>query len=165
LLSNFAATPFEFRGRRYASLEGFWQMMKYPEGPSDPRAKFRGADWKFTREQVAGLTGFEAKRAGALADANLKMIGITWVSFAGKHFEYRTPQPGEHYALIVEATRAKVRQNPEMEKVLLATGDLGLRPDHKQASDAPAAWRYHEILTQIRRELREQQRDPDRTAE
>jgi hypothetical protein len=24
LLSNFAATPFTFRGRRYASLEGFW---------------------------------------------------------------------------------------------------------------------------------------------
>src|SRR5436190_1259098 len=25
LLSNFAATPFEFHGKRYASLEGFWQ--------------------------------------------------------------------------------------------------------------------------------------------
>src|SRR5215831_2287245 len=30
LLSNFAATPFEFHGKRYASLEGFWQMMKFP---------------------------------------------------------------------------------------------------------------------------------------
>jgi hypothetical protein len=29
LLSNFAATPFTFRGQRYASLEGFWQMMLY----------------------------------------------------------------------------------------------------------------------------------------
>ena len=28
LLSNFAATPFTFHGQRYASLEGFWQMMK-----------------------------------------------------------------------------------------------------------------------------------------
>ena len=37
LLSNFAATPFTFRGKRYASLEGFWQMMLYPEGPDDPR--------------------------------------------------------------------------------------------------------------------------------
>jgi hypothetical protein len=26
LLSNFAPTPFTFRGQRYASLEGFWQM-------------------------------------------------------------------------------------------------------------------------------------------
>ena len=40
LLSNFAATPFMYRGKRYASLEGFWQMMLYPEGPNDPRAKF-----------------------------------------------------------------------------------------------------------------------------
>src|SRR5689334_1921367 len=39
LLSNFAATPFEFRGKHYASVEGFWQMMKYPESPNDPRAK------------------------------------------------------------------------------------------------------------------------------
>src|SRR5215472_14424044 len=35
LLSNFAATPFEFHGKRYASLEGFWQMMKFPEGLDD----------------------------------------------------------------------------------------------------------------------------------
>src|SRR5207248_9716621 len=42
LLSNFAATPFDFRGKRYASLEGFWQMMKYPEGPKDPRVTFPG---------------------------------------------------------------------------------------------------------------------------
>ena len=38
LLSNFAPTPFTFRGQRYASLEGFWQMMLYPDGPDDPRA-------------------------------------------------------------------------------------------------------------------------------
>src|ERR1700693_5877756 len=40
LLSNFAPTPFTFHGKRYASLEGFWQMMKYPEGTHDPRAIF-----------------------------------------------------------------------------------------------------------------------------
>src|SRR5271154_4165996 len=38
ILSNFAATPFTLRGKRFASVEGFWQMMLYPEGPSDPRA-------------------------------------------------------------------------------------------------------------------------------
>ena len=45
LLSNFAATPFVFRGRRDASLEGFWQMMLYPEGPNARwilRSKSRG---------------------------------------------------------------------------------------------------------------------------
>jgi hypothetical protein len=41
ILSNFAATPFAFQGRRYASVEGFWQMMLYPESSDDPRAKTR----------------------------------------------------------------------------------------------------------------------------
>src|SRR5438309_10656167 len=71
LLSNFAATPFTFRGRRYASLEGFWQMMKYPEGNDDPRATAPGVVWQYTREQVGQMTGFEAKRAGTLADNNM----------------------------------------------------------------------------------------------
>ncbi len=156
LLSNFAATPFVFKGKRYASLEGFWQMMKYPESPTDPRAKFAGLEWKFTREQVSQLTSFEAKAAGTLADQNMKKMGITWVSFAGKHFEYRPPKPGEHYRLIVAATRAKVDQNPEVKKVLLATGDLILKADHHQEPNAPAAWRYYEILTRIRRDLKKQ---------
>jgi predicted NAD-dependent protein-ADP-ribosyltransferase YbiA (DUF1768 family) len=153
LLSNFAATPFTFKGRRYASLEGFWQMMKYPEGPNDPRAKFPGIEWKYTREQVGQLTSFEAKSAGTLAEVNMKKMGITWATFAGKRFEYRPLAPGEHYRLIVAATRAKVSQNPEVRKVLLATGDLVLKPDHHQEPNAPAAWRYYEILTQIRNEL------------
>src|SRR5437868_5700641 len=70
LLSNFAATPFTFHGKKYASLEGFWQMMKYPEGPNDARAQFPGLHWNYTREQVAQLTSFEAKRAGTLAEEN-----------------------------------------------------------------------------------------------
>src|SRR6266853_2480431 len=68
LLSNFAATPFNYHGRRYASLEGFWQMMKYPENEEDPRARFPGLQWPCTREEVAQMTGFEAKRAGTLAE-------------------------------------------------------------------------------------------------
>ena len=157
LLSNFAPTPFVFHGKRYASLEGFWQMMKYPEGPNDPRAKFAGAgsklEWKYTRAQVAQMVAFEANRAGAVASANMEKMGITWVSFEGKHFEYRPAAPGEHYKLIVAATWAKVKQNPEVKKVLLSTGDLILKPDHHQEPNAPAAWRYFEILTQIRSDL------------
>jgi predicted NAD-dependent protein-ADP-ribosyltransferase YbiA (DUF1768 family) len=161
LLSNFAATPFVYEGKRYASLEGFWQMMKYPEGPDDQRAKFPGLEWKYTREQVAQLTSFEAKAAGTLADQNLKKMGITWVTFAGKQFEYKIEKPGEHYRLIVAATWEKVRQNPEVRKVLLATGDLILKPDHHQEPNPPPAWRYYEILTQIRAELQEDQQSSE----
>jgi len=156
LLSNFAAAPFAFRGRRYASLEGFWQMMKYPENGDDPRAKFPGLHWTYTREQVAQLTAFEAKRAGDLASENMKRMDIKWVTFEGKQMEYRPNVPGEHYRLIVAATREKVRQNPEVKKVLLATGDLVLKPDHHQEPNPPAAWRYYAILTQIRTELQNQ---------
>ena len=70
--------------------------------------------------------------------------------------EYKPVTPGEHYKLIVEATREKVRQDPEVRKVLLATGDLVLKPDHHQEPDAPAAWRYYEILTTIRTELQKE---------
>ena len=153
LLSNFAATPFTFRGKKYASLEGFWQMMLYPESDDDPRAKFPGLRWEYTRDQVAQLTSFEAKKAGTLAEENMTQMGVSWVSFEGKQFEYRPAMPGEHYRLIVAATWEKVRQNPEVKKVLLATGDLRLKPDHHQEPNAPAAWRYFEILTDIRTQL------------
>ena len=154
LLSNFAATPFTYRGVRYASLEGFWQMMKYPENVEDPRATYPGLEWKFTRAQVSQLTAFDAKRAGDGAEKNMKLMGITWVTFEGRRFEYRPVVPGEHYRLIVEATRAKVSQNPEVRRVLLATGDLKLRPDHHQEPNVPAAWRYYEILMEIRDSLK-----------
>jgi predicted NAD-dependent protein-ADP-ribosyltransferase YbiA (DUF1768 family) len=160
MLSNFAPTPFVFHGVRYASLEGFWQMMKYPEGPDDPRAKSSGPEsklaWKYTRAQVAQMVAFEANHAGTLASENMTKMGITWVSFEGRHFEYKPTVPGEHYKLIVAATWDKVKQNPEVKKVLLSTGDLVLKPDHHQEPNAPAAWRYYEILMQIRKELRKQ---------
>jgi predicted NAD-dependent protein-ADP-ribosyltransferase YbiA (DUF1768 family) len=157
LLSNFAPTPFTYRGQRYASLEGFWQMMLYPENGNDPRARFPGLQWRFTRAEVAAMSSFEAKNAGTLAEENMKTMGIGWVTFEGKQIEYRPAEPGEHYRLIVEATRDKVRQNPDVAKVLLATGDLILKPDHIQEPNAPAAWRYFEILTRIRTELQSRQ--------
>lgn len=153
LLSNFAPTPFIFHGKRYASLEGFWQMMKYPEDAQDPRATFPGLRWPFTRAQVAQMTGFDAKRAGDAANTNMAKMDIDWVSFEGQRMKYHSAAPGAHYELIFEATREKVRQNPDVQKVLLATGDLILRPDHDQGPNPPPAWRYYDILMQIRSEL------------
>jgi predicted NAD-dependent protein-ADP-ribosyltransferase YbiA (DUF1768 family) len=154
LLSNFAATPFTFRGKHYASLEGFWQMMLYPEGPDDPRARHPGLVWAHTRDQVAEMTSFEAKRAGELAERNMERMGIGWVTFEGRRIAYRPVRPGRHYDLVVAATWAKVRQNPEVRKVLLTTGDLVLRPDHHPEAGAPSSWHYCDILMKIRTELR-----------
>ena len=91
-----------------------------------------------TRDEVSQLVSFEAKQAGTFAEENMKKMGIGWVTFEGKQIEYRPKQPGEHYRLIVEATREKVRQNPDVRKVLLSTGNLVLKPDHHQEPDAPA---------------------------
>ena len=158
LLSNFAATPFVFHGKRYASLEGFWQAMLYPERPNDPRARFPGLEWKYTREQVTQMTAFEAKHAGDLAEDNMRKMKIGWVSFERRRFAYRPKKPGRHYRLIVAATWAKVLQNDNVKKVLLSTGDLILKPDHHQEPNAPAAWRYFEILMKIRSQLQNRER-------
>jgi predicted NAD-dependent protein-ADP-ribosyltransferase YbiA (DUF1768 family) len=158
LLSNFAATPFDFREQHFASLEGLWQSMKYPEGPDDPRASFPGLTWNYTRDVVAQMTAFEAKAAGDLGSENMKKMGIDWVTFQGQRMEYKPAKPGEHYRLIVEATREKVRQNPDVKAALLSTGDLILKPDHHQEPGAPAAWHYFDILMEIRGQLQRETR-------
>ena len=162
ILSNFAATPFELYGKRYASVEGFWQMMLYPEGPDDERAKDKRVTWKHTREQVAQMTAFEAKSAGTLAEENMKTLGIDWVTFDGKRFPYRSATPGEHYKLILAAMRAKADQNPEVKRILLATGDLILKPDHHGEREPPPEWKYYEIWMQIRSEMQAGRQKPAR---
>jgi len=153
ILSNFAATPFTFRGKRYASVEGFWQMMLYPEGPDDPRAKASGVTWAHTRDEVAEMVAFEAKDAGAAAEENMRKIGIDWVTFEGRRIKYRSSAKAEHYRLIVAAMRAKLEQNPKVREILLATGNLVLRPDHIQEPDAPPEWQYFTIWMKLRSEL------------
>jgi predicted NAD-dependent protein-ADP-ribosyltransferase YbiA (DUF1768 family) len=100
------------------------------------------------------MTAFEANRAGDLGEKNMAAMGIDWVTFEGRRMPYKSATPGEHYRIIKEAMWAKVRQNPEVRRVLLATGDLVLRPDHHQEAGAPAEWRYFEIWMGIRGELR-----------
>jgi predicted NAD-dependent protein-ADP-ribosyltransferase YbiA (DUF1768 family) len=153
ILSNFAATPFTLYGKRFASVEGFWQMMLYPEGPDDPRAMFKGIRWPHTREDVAQMTAFDAKNAGDAGEENMRKMGIDWVSFDGKRMKYRSMEQGKHYRIIVEAMRAKLEQNPKVKEILISTGDLKLRPDHYEGQNAPPEWHYFEIWMQLRREL------------
>ena len=153
ILSNFAATPFVFRGKRYASVEGFWQMMLYPEGASDPRARAKTVVWQHSRDEVAQMTAFAAKAAGDAGEQNMHKLGIDWVTFEGKRIQYRSREKGEHYRLIVGAMRAKMEQNVDVRRILLATGDLRLLPDHFQEADSPPEWRYYEIWMELRGEL------------
>jgi len=151
ILSNFAATPFTLHGVRYASVEGFWQMMLYPEGPHDPRT---AAQYPHTRAEVAQMTAFAAKAAGDAGEANMRKLGIDWVTFEGRRMPYRSMTRGEHYRLIVEAMRAKLDQNPKVRQALLSTGNLILLPDHIQEPNAPPEWAYFQIWMEVRKTIR-----------
>jgi hypothetical protein len=84
----------------------------------------------------------------------MQTLGITWVTFEGRRIDPSTPEKGDFYRLILDASWAKIRQNPQVREVLLSTGDLKLRPDHHQPPDAPPAWKYYEIYMEIRETLR-----------
>lgn len=152
-LSNFAATPFVIGKKSYASIEGWWQMMFFPEGPDDPRAKFPGLKWPHTRDEVAQMTGFDAWFAGDLGFKNMRAMGINYLTFENKQLEYWTTLLGEHYELVVQAMRAKLLQNSHVKKTLLQTGDLILRADHHEPPDKPPSWEYYAIWMKIRKTL------------
>jgi hypothetical protein len=152
--SNLTAYRIAFDGADYASVEGFWQMIKYPEkDPQDPRRVSK--EWANTREEVAAMAGFEAKNAGDAANAILKKLGIKWVSYKGQRFEYKDKGAGSarHYELVYAITKAKVEQHPELTRLLKATAGLNLRMDHEIRADDPPAYQTPAILTRIREEL------------
>ncbi|HIA04106.1 MAG TPA: hypothetical protein EYN66_19780, partial [Myxococcales bacterium] len=151
LLSNFAPTPFQLDGRQYASVEGFWQMMKYPDGPDDPRAKVEA--WPHSRAQVSAMTAFTAKAAGKYASKRMKKQGLTWLSYQGKRLEYKGADKDRHYQLIRRAMAAKLEQNPDLQHLLLSTGELELMPDHRQSKNKTRAYDYHTIWMDLRAEL------------
>lgn len=157
VFSNFGHTPFNFEGEHYQSIEGLWQMMKYPEinEPNDPRHMYV---YPYTRNEVKDMHGFEAKKAGDLANTVNRGVGINWVSYKGKRFNYKDFADGSRYhlELMQKAIRAKVMQNPSVKNLLLKTGDLILLPDHHQGDNVPPSYLYFKILMQIRTELQSQ---------
>ncbi len=152
ILSNFAATPFFYKGKPYASVEGFWQMMKYPdpEYKNDPRNKVK---FPFNREQVAAMTAFEAKAAGDQASEIMKGLNIDWVTLAGKSMIYCSEKPGEHFYLIKDAMVKKLRYNYEVRRVLMATGYLKLKPDHHEEGCKAPEWKYYQLWMDIRQDI------------
>jgi len=155
VFSNFGHTPFKFDGVLYQSIEGLWQMMKYPDltDSKDPRHLFV---YPYSRYEVQNLFGFEAKEAGDIANTVNRGAGINWVSYQGKKFNYKDFDEGSQYhlELMTKAITEKILQNPEVKKLLLKTGELILLPDHKQGSNPPPSYLYHKILMDIRAKLK-----------
>jgi len=131
-LSNFSTDPFLIDGEKIASVEGFIQGTKFPEG-------------HHVRQQAFQSVGVEAKRCGKKAERKL----VWW---KGQVVSYGST---EHHQLIERAIRAKFEQNDDAMEVLLATDglilthDLG-RPDSPNTS-LPAKI-FCDILTRIREE-------------
>lgn len=111
MIGNLAATPFELDGEPFASVEGFWQSLKFASA-SD-------------RRRVAGLSGSEAKRAGAAVE-----YGAT-VSYRGQTIPVGT---WAHWQLMAAACAAKFEQCYEARSALIATGERPLI--HKVRKDS-----------------------------
>lgn len=110
-ISNLARTPFELDGESYASIEGFWQGLKF----SDPAS----------RRTLAKLAGPEAKDRGAAAGAPSSL------TFADREITAGSP---EHWGLMRIACEAKFRQHNGANAALKATGQRWLT--HKVRRDS-----------------------------
>jgi len=106
LLSNFAATPFTLFGKQFASVEGFWQDLKFPEPEGSPE-----------QEHVFKMMGYQVKKAGKKAP---KRSTFTW---RGKVYRVGSP---EHQKLMYQALWAKFTQDRKAREALLATKGMVL---------------------------------------
>lgn len=111
LISNFAHTPFSLHGHTYASVEGFWQGLKFPDEES--------------RSRIAQLHGLEAKQAGAGA------LEAETVQYEGRTLRVGTY---EHWGVMYEACWAKFTQSEEAKHALLSTGTRPLT--HRSRRDS-----------------------------
>ncbi|MEQ1842896.1 MAG: NADAR family protein, partial [Verrucomicrobiales bacterium] len=154
-LSNLANLPIVLDEVTYGSVESLWQCLKFPdpELADDPRLTKGEIWWGQTRASIAASKAWQVKRIGTWANGRMRSLRINWVSYRGRRMDYHTAEKGEHYLLIKRAIRAKLEQHPDALELLRSTGSLRLLPDHDIGSDADPAWRFHEILMELRAEL------------
>lgn len=154
IFSNFGATPFEIDGKKFASVEGLWQSMKFPD-PAFPGDERFQAVWPYTRAEVEQMTAFEAKRAGDVANKIYSKHGFKNVSWGEHFFNYKDRAEGSQFHLVIirKALRAKLDQNPGLWPLLIRTGCLKLLPDHKVNENDPPSYKYYSIFMNFRSEL------------
>lgn len=130
LISNLAETAFELDNRFYASIEGFWQGLKFPDDVD--------------RQRVAELAGHAAKRAGPKSHPGDRIV------YDRKEIVVGTV---DHWELMERACRAKFEQDEDARAALLLTGNRPLehrvRPDSRTIPGIVMA----DIWTRIRAEL------------
>jgi predicted NAD-dependent protein-ADP-ribosyltransferase YbiA (DUF1768 family) len=139
LISNFAPTPFELDGRVYASVEGFWQGLKFPSA----------AD----RRRIAELYAGTAKRAGEEA------VPAETFEYEGERFY---PGTSGHWKLMERACWAKFSQDEDARSALLATGTRPLTHVMRRDSTTIPGAIMAQIWMRIRDRLQRSEGRPGR---
>lgn len=133
LISNLAQTPFVLDDRPYASIEGFWQGLKFPD--------------ETDRQRIASLSGPRAKRAGDPAPKS------DVIAYGGKPIRVGTI---DHWELMERACRAKFEQCGAARDALLSTGQALLEHKVKVDSRTIPGVVMADIWMRIRADLRRQ---------
>jgi predicted NAD-dependent protein-ADP-ribosyltransferase YbiA (DUF1768 family) len=139
LISNFAEAPFELDGKRYRSVESFWQSLKFTN--------------RLERQQVAEMEGGAARRAG-----EKQKYGAT-VRYDARDVPVGT---WDHWQLMERACRAKFAQDEPARAALLATGTRPLTHKVRRDSRTIPGVIMADIWMRIRRDL---QNEPGAVAE
>lgn len=130
-LSNFSLSPFLLDGVLLASIEGFIQGIKFPEGHP-------------ARARAFASTAWQAKECGQGADKVHVYWGPTPIAFGTT----------AHHQLVERALRAKFEQNQGLRHVLRSTQGLDILHQTGEGAE-PAltsipATEFCRILTEIR---------------
>ncbi len=134
-LSNFADRPFTLDGRQYASVEAFYQGLKWPDAAK--------------RAEVSVLTGKEAKFSAREAPKSQTF------EYEGQTYKLGSP---EHHQLMKRAIRESLEQNPEVMKDFLETYPRPIEHKTGRRENPRSAFpgsTFTRILTELRAELRE----------
>ena len=132
-LSNFAERPFILDGKRYYSVEAWYQGLKWPEAKK--------------RSEIAKLAGAKAKQAGKGAPPSDHFL------YGGTEYKFGSE---EHHALVKKAIRASLEQSPEIARIFTLTHPRPIVHDtgrEEKASTALPGSKFARILEEIRREL------------
>ena len=132
LISNLAQTPFELDGKTYASVEGFWQGLKF-EDEAD-------------RRRLSALHGLDAKLAGHAANPGIEF------TYGGTRIPTGRP---EHWKLMFRACEAKFSQHEGAQQALLLTGERPLQHNVRHDREAIPGIVIADIWMRIRSHLRQ----------
>jgi len=155
IFSNLAHSPFILDGVQYASIEGLWQGMKYPDLTLAEDSRTAVTGWSASRAEVFMMSSWDSKSAGNAANQMYADHGFKLINYFDHWFIYTDGLEGSqfHLELITRAIRAKITQNPEIKALLLRTAGLKLRPDHLMSEKVFPSFKYHAIVEGIREEL------------